>query len=463
MNIKIKARGVHCQIGDDYDRLYALLKTQFGTGTEQLFSERTPGNDYLQWNLPGEGWKSLETSDPLMDKEVRSELLRRQELVRTKFGKNQAMAEKVLSVPDEKYIFYKTDEAGNLLIRLTAWGYIYPVRVGGSEMTGVTTPPQELSKVVIKTINNGKGVAGGTVKVNGFTKYADENGVIDLGELPVGYQFEAEAEGIKRHVTVGPDGNVVTFDITRYATVKVSVTKDGAAWPDAPVLLTYNGRTTELRTGSDGITTAELPLDPTAIPCMVSVEDKNKQKTLHEGDNLFTFDLETPKQEEDTPLPPAAESKPELQTQPEEEPVAPALPDPQTPEPPATVPPEQPTTPEPPVQADQPTQQDSGNAGQTPQTAPPATNEEEPGGQTATHANTPDDETTQTAPATADEEPQTEAPQADEETTQTEEVVTDAMVSPKRFSWLPTIFLLLLLLLLAAATYLFSGGILNIP
>ena len=59
MNIKIKASGVSCLIGDDYDRVYATLKKQLGEGDEQLFTERIPGHEYLQWELPGEGWNSL--------------------------------------------------------------------------------------------------------------------------------------------------------------------------------------------------------------------------------------------------------------------------------------------------------------------------------------------------------------------------------------------------------------------
>jgi hypothetical protein len=105
MNIKIKSAGVFCLIGDDYDRVYATLKKQLGEGDEQLFTERTPGHEYLQWELPGDGWIALSAGDPLMEQEVRKELLRRQQAVSSRFGKNQDMAQRILSVPDDSYVF----------------------------------------------------------------------------------------------------------------------------------------------------------------------------------------------------------------------------------------------------------------------------------------------------------------------------------------------------------------------
>ena len=114
MNIKIKSSGVYCPFGNDYEKYYATLKKQLVAEDEQLFTERIPGYEYLQWELPGDGWKSLGIADPLLDREIRAEYIRRQQLICKKFGSNQEMALKLLSVPDDNYVYYKIDNSGKI-------------------------------------------------------------------------------------------------------------------------------------------------------------------------------------------------------------------------------------------------------------------------------------------------------------------------------------------------------------
>lgn len=66
MNIKIKASGVACMVGDDYDRVYKALVKSFGEGSSNLFSKRVAGHEYLQWEIPGDGWRSLSEADPFI-------------------------------------------------------------------------------------------------------------------------------------------------------------------------------------------------------------------------------------------------------------------------------------------------------------------------------------------------------------------------------------------------------------
>ena len=298
MNIKIKANGVHCKIGDDYDRLYALLKSQFGDGPEQIFSERIPGNDYLQWNLPGDGWKSLGDDDPIMAEEVRAELRKRKQTVRAQFGTNHQMADKVLSVPDENYVFYKSDNNGKLIIRLTAWGYMYPEKIGGGGATGLGTKPVEKADVVVRTLINGENVACDDVQVNGYNKTNEDDGLIHLGQLPVGYEFDIVVKGEKRHIMVQPGDNVLTFDITPIAIVVVQVTKDGRPWAGRSVSVDYNGQKQLLTTGTDGTASAKLTMSSEPLTCFATVDDQTKQKMLIEGNNEFAFVFATPKTEE---------------------------------------------------------------------------------------------------------------------------------------------------------------------
>lgn len=136
MNIKIRASEVACFVPGDYDQVYQALQRQLECPLKDLFAERTVGNDYLQWELPATGWQPLADSDPVMGDVARQELSRQQQLVMDRFGKNREMARIVLSVPDDNFVFYKYDENGQLMLRLTAWGYRRPIVIGGGPATG---------------------------------------------------------------------------------------------------------------------------------------------------------------------------------------------------------------------------------------------------------------------------------------------------------------------------------------
>ncbi|MDE5635943.1 MAG: hypothetical protein K2I52_06530, partial [Muribaculaceae bacterium] len=217
MNIKIKATGIACLLGDDYDRVYTALTRQFGKGTDCLFTERIAGHEYLQWILPGEGWTALAQGDPIMTDQVRQELKTRRQAVVARFGANVDMAHRVLTVPDDEYVYYKADVNGSIDIKLTAWGYRYPERVDGGNATGMVTPNATTENVSVKITYNGEPVPGKEFKINDFKRVTDEKGMLTIGNLPIGYQFDIEADGISRHCIVTAGESVVELDCTVYA------------------------------------------------------------------------------------------------------------------------------------------------------------------------------------------------------------------------------------------------------
>lgn len=129
-----------------------------------------------------------------MSQEVKKELLHRKQNICEKFGNNQEMAQKVLSVPDYSYVYYKHDDAGRLIIRLTAWGYRYPERVGGGDATTDVKPKDQTEHVSISLIYDGEPLPGKSLRLNGFLRMTDANGLLDVGDLPIGYQFDIEVE-----------------------------------------------------------------------------------------------------------------------------------------------------------------------------------------------------------------------------------------------------------------------------
>ena len=323
MNIKIKSAGVSCLIGDDYDRVYTALKKQFGTGDEQLFTERTPGHEYLQWELPGDGWTSLAEGDPLMRQEVTDEWHRRMNAVAARFASNQQMAQRVLTVPDESFVYYKADAAGHLLIRLTAWGYRYPERINSGAASGTTAPKTQTEHVVIELLYDGEPAPDHDFRLNGYRRQTNAEGTTDLGDLPVGYEFDVEADAVKQHITVLPGQGHVQIDITAFTRVQINATLNGLPYAGATVRVQYKGRDITLTTNEMGVCATTLPIDPEAGLCTVSLDNETQQQPLIAGENTFTFHIT--KEEEKAPEKPIETPEENLPPEkPEEKPEEPA-------------------------------------------------------------------------------------------------------------------------------------------
>lgn len=297
MNIKIKSAGVTCLVGDDYDRVYTALRSQLSDDDAQLFTERIPGHAYLQWELPGEGWVSLSEGDPLFSQEVKQEVFRKKQNIIQRFGKNQEIAQKILSVPDDSFIYYKPDGNGKLLVKLTAWGYRYPERVGVGGATGKHKPKGETEHVRIQILYDGKPLPGKQLYLNGIKKQTDATGSFDIGDLPIGYKFELRVDDIKKIVTVQSGQGNISIDSTLYTIVKVKAILDGKPYNGATASLKYVGRDMELTTDETGTASVRLPIDLNNGMCLISIDNDYQKFVLSQPVTEFTFNIVSPKDE----------------------------------------------------------------------------------------------------------------------------------------------------------------------
>lgn len=302
MNVKIK-EGAYCLIKDkNYDQVFVALQKQLGEKERLLFAERTPGSNYLQWTLPGDGWVSLSNGDPLMEQLVRKELSDLQKNVCAQFGNNQEIAQAILSVPSDEYIYYKPDDNGNLMIKLAAWGYSFPEMIGKG-LIGIIKPKVPTEHISISLVYDGKPIPNKALRLNGFGRIVNDQGILDVGNLPIGYQFDVAVENERRHIIVTKgEGNIV-IDLTEYTTVEIRALLDGVPYAGAEAELSYMGRHIPLTCDNNGCAITKLPLDKGGSFCRVSIKDAVQQKILQETDNVFTFQLNSP------PPPPPPEPK----------------------------------------------------------------------------------------------------------------------------------------------------------
>ena len=233
-----------------------------------------------------------------MAQEVRQELLRRKQLVNQRFGNNQEMAQRILSVPDESYVYYKANSEGNLLIRLTAWGYRYPERVGGGGTTGTYKPKGDTQSVSIRIVYDNKPLPNKEFFINGFKRVTDNSGTYNIDELPIGYKFEIEVDGKQQIVDVASGHDEIKIDVTLFASVEIKATLDGHPYEGAAASLSYWGHELKLTTDSNGKAFAKVPKDPNDGMCTISIENDYQQLVLVEPITVFTFNIITTKENE---------------------------------------------------------------------------------------------------------------------------------------------------------------------
>ena len=318
MNVKIIADNVYALFPNSgslsYDQVYNVLGSQL-TGADFIFTKRTPGAGYLQWDLPGDGWMPLSKADPLVAAEVKTEKELRFRHVMSAFGTQQVLAQKVLTVPDDDFVFFRPTATGGVEVKITVWGYKYPVVVGGSGFTDKIDPKPSVQEVVVSFLCDGQRLPGYEFTVNGYLRKTDDDGMKVLGELPIGNEYEVQtATGHKVTITVTEGRREYPVDVTDYVTVTVCVSLDGQPYPGAACHISYWNHDTTLTTGYDGCATTTLPLANGHVEeCTVVVDGERQQRILKVPSNLFQFDLKSPEPvPADNTLPSEPSELPEL-------------------------------------------------------------------------------------------------------------------------------------------------------
>ncbi len=211
MNVKFDSDGLSCLLGSEYDRIYSTLKRTLGPAAD-IFAERKVGNGYLQWALQGNNWRPISECDPSLENAVYGKLSEVKSQIAQRFGPNVEMAQRVLSTPDDSFVYYSEDASGDIKICLVAWGYQYPERVTTSETNVVSSPKGPTEKVTITFIRDGKQLPNFPFLLNGHQRTTSANGVFFVGHVKVGQRFEIKSEGISREYDVNQgDGDIKIY------------------------------------------------------------------------------------------------------------------------------------------------------------------------------------------------------------------------------------------------------------
>lgn len=268
------------------------------------FAKCNVGANFYSWTVDAPGkWTPLSDApenDAIIARQKWEEV--KQEVV-SKLAPASDLSDKILTVPNEEYIFYRIDPAsGQAEILITGWGFrnfkkagphlwggavqpetAHPVDVSFT-VEGVVQPGRPFAIIAPKTRNEYVTDAQGVFRIG---EKIEPGTVINLQDGPTEKEFQLVVEEQRIDYT---------FDVTEFVTLKVLATLDGNPIEQGDLTVKYGNDNYDLML-SDGRAALNLPLRE-GTPCTVTFGDEQKTAYLTLDDSTIRFDRITPKVEE---------------------------------------------------------------------------------------------------------------------------------------------------------------------
>lgn len=252
------------------DQANRLLQSKIDSNINRHFAKLNVGQGFFEWTFTCDSEPMILSQAPEDDAMVVwDEYNKLGEQVTRAFGENSIIAQRILHVPNEDFIYYYKDAAGMIQIVLTGWGFAN--RRGPSVGPIQKELPLEDPDPIINIgfMRDGEMVGdrkfllstAGQIKPNELTTSADGFYHFDK-TFKKGSEFSVtdQASGKEFPLKVTADQLDYVFDITQYATVNITVTLDDKPAAGKEVSLTYRGNTQTLITDENGHIATDLVL-----------------------------------------------------------------------------------------------------------------------------------------------------------------------------------------------------------
>lgn len=225
-----------------------------------LFVEQQIGAGFFQWSLPGEGWQSFNDCDETKKSEIAKVFVERCDKMRALLN-GSPLQDAVLTVPSEGDFVFVREKDGAMEVALTAWGYKYIDVPVGREIYGFYSE-EEYQEVKIGFAWNDELYCDMPFFLDGMPRSTASDGYFRAdGPLKVGRQFHLKTtNGHEFPLVVEKGKSDYVYDITQYAQVEVSVTRDGIAEADKQCIVSFNGTDYPLQTDEEGKASIKIPL-----------------------------------------------------------------------------------------------------------------------------------------------------------------------------------------------------------
>ena len=300
------------------------LRQMLGSTLSAQFARCSVGGAFYVWNVDINGkWTPLTNAQPAEEMLARKAWDELKQEVRSRLNNDPDLAEKILTIPNEEYVFYQIDAAGQVKVLITGWGFTNFKRpVIGNQRVEVEDKGAHPISVAF-AIDDEK-VPGRdffiVTPMKNVPHTTDGEGNFSLGKINADTTFEIidAPTGRKFNILTDRTTTEYTFDVTERINVSIEASHDNQPISGETATIDYHGRTYEL-TLEAGRAAVALALHPGEV-CTARFRDAMQQQTMNQAGHTFRFDSMTPPPPEPEPEPePESELIPEPEPEPEPE------------------------------------------------------------------------------------------------------------------------------------------------
>ncbi len=258
MNVKLPVDQVKLLIDKNvFNSRFCKQIATLGAQADLLFPEPQIGAGYLQWHLSGEGWRTFAACGEDEKSVVAREYRRRRDAMKAVL-KNSPIMDSILTIPTNEYIYFKEND-GRTEIALAAWGYRFHNTAGTGELISYTTV-ETVQSVRIGFMWDKQLLSFLNFSLNNQPRQTFEDGLFYAEDVPVGKTYPIElSSGDVFSLTVEQNRADYIYDITRYFTACVRITRDGSAGNGKKCSIAFNGNVYDLVTDANGEALMRLP------------------------------------------------------------------------------------------------------------------------------------------------------------------------------------------------------------
>lgn len=298
MDVKVRANEVY-KITKNMpcEQLYIAM-TKLLNPDEMVFAKYSVGNGFYKWILPAGVWTRLSDADGFDEEDVRSAIIERKSIVKTKLNMSDNVLENIFTTPDDSFIFYNIDAENRVNIVLTGWDYKYPIvpKISGG---GGKSEGKKIQDVYVVFVEAGHRVTNFefTLKSISGRNKKFVTGIDDrcyLTKHKIGTTFDIMGITRPEHFTleVVEGKSEYEFDVTRSSIVEVCVVKDENPVAGKQVSINYNDNVYSLITDLTGRVSLNIPYLENIL-CQVAVDDKSQMSVVRYPMTSFVFKSET--------------------------------------------------------------------------------------------------------------------------------------------------------------------------
>lgn len=209
----------------DHREIHSILSEVF-PGRKPLLIQRVLNGYNYTWNIPiaaGESWRELGKATPNEQSIIMDELKRYRMAIAEKIKLSDDILNALFTTPDlDRYLFFCVS-GGKYKIAITGWGLQYKnASIDREKALVILKEGNVMSKCkvtigfthcgkLLPDVNFGLRLPSGTIKNFRTTS----EGKLNLGELPIGSEFDVEVFDISQHykLIVQPSKTTYFFDI----------------------------------------------------------------------------------------------------------------------------------------------------------------------------------------------------------------------------------------------------------